>query len=164
MARLGDAASAEGCLLVDGTGDTYYDWTWYFDAARESTHLEGLRSELLATINPKRARAFDAGSLVASIGADFFSGVKMPVGALGHRDIALGYHVDTQMPERCQNVTVFFTQGCSGGELVIDEQLAFVARDLYAVQFDGQRPHGVAPFTLEPGGYRISLTYYFPYR
>lgn len=83
-----------------------------------------------------------------------------PRAAIVHR-VQLGYHVDTKNPYPCLNATVVFRD--AGG--VLDGVLVFPDEDLGVAQqpgwvsiFDGQRRHGVTPYT----GGRVSLTYYLP--
>lgn len=84
------------------------------------------------------------------------------LGAIAHRDVPLGYHRDKRAPAgTVLNATTMFSRGCTGGELVLAEKdVAFAARHLRLVVFDGSTLHGVAPFTLDDGGYRLSLTFY----
>lgn len=130
--------------------------------------LSMLRDTLLADTRPRVATYYRDdtwGGIVETAGRWLASrvGVAAPVGALAHRDIALAYHVDTQHPTRCWNLTVFFREHCSGGEVVVPSLgLAFAAQDRHALVFDAQRLHGVTPVHLDPGGYRISLAYYCP--
>lgn len=82
--------------------------------------------------------------------------------AKAHRDVQMPWHRDrTAPPGTVLNVITFFSRGCTGGELVLPEHgIAFAPRHLRVVVFDGQTLHGVAPFTLDDGGYRLSLVMY----
>lgn len=84
------------------------------------------------------------------------------LGAIAHRDVPLGYHRDKRAPEgTLLNATTMFSRRCTGGELVLAEKgVAFTPKHLRLVVYDGSTLHGVAPFTLDEGGYRLSLTFY----
>ena len=92
---------------------------------------------------------------------------EVPLGAICHRDLALPRHVDKRRPYgTLQNFTVLWSQGCIGGELVVDGYDPIApSPEGTVVIFDGQTPHHVEPFVLSQGwsgdgGYRLGLTIY----
>lgn len=105
-------------------------------------------------------------------------GGTRPAALLVNRDDAIGYHVDVTTGFPAENVMVMLAHKLTGGEVVLPtldghvdvttgfrahNGRAFAFQDGWFLAFDGQSlPHGVAPFELGPGGYRISAVYHFP--
>ncbi len=134
--------------------------------------LEDTRHEMLAVTEGRAAWEYQwaPGTIESSVTAirlgtilsrRFALGV--PRALLAHRDNALRYHQDTRQPYPCANLTLVFAHGCTGGELLFPARgLAFACQDAWALAFDGQELHGVAPLRLAKGGYRMAVTFYCP--
>lgn len=87
----------------------------------------------------------------------------MPVGALVHHTVLLGWHQDRLAPPNSKNFTVVVRERCTGGMLVIaDTRQAYRLLDGEYLIFDNRCWHGMTPFDCDADGYRVSLTLYLP--
>ena len=138
---------------------------WPADTWVSPSLLEAARGELLALVPKGEARMWttlpDRTHAIGMLGtiAALTAHTRMPVAALAHHNVRLGYHTDRRNPGRCTNLTVVFRDRTRGGELVIPPS-ATEAADGSLTAFNGQQRHGPTPVTGT--GYRIALTYYAP--
>lgn len=134
--------------------------------------LEDTRTEMLEVTKGRSAWEYQwaPGMIESSVTAIRLGAIlarrfdlSTPRALLAHRDNPLRYHRDLTMPYSCTNLTVFFAWGLTGGEIVFPERgLAFACNDGWALAFDGQELHGVAPMRLAKDGLRLSVSFFCP--
>lgn len=167
---IGDEAVLAGTIIRD-----HYDGEIRFQDTRHLVSyllLEDTRREMLEATKGRAAWEYQwaPGMIESSVTAIRLGAIlarrfdlATPRALLAHRDNPLAYHRDLKRPYPCTNLTLLFAWGCSGGELVFPERgLGFAPNDGWALAFDGQEIHGVAPMRLAKDGFRLSITFYSP--
>lgn len=131
--------------------------------------VEQARAELL-TIERGHAIAFSPFALTMSNGIHALGLILadvcetgLPVGALAHHTIPLGWHQDRHAPPDTWNITIIFREYEPFDDLLVidDGDVAWAIPDRGFVCFDNQQWHGITRFDPS-AGYRIALTYYVP--